>query len=55
MGVDVNGKKLVGLAVGVFIIFFVVNSPTNAAEIVKSSQHLIGHGFNSLSQFIKSF
>ena len=50
-----NGKKLVGLAVGVFAIFFVVNSPSDAADIVKSTQHIVGHGFTSISQFIKDF
>jgi hypothetical protein len=55
MGADVNGKKLLGLAVGVFAVFFVVNSPSDAADIVKSAQHIIAHGFNSISQFIKDF
>lgn len=50
-----NGKKLLTLAVGVFLIFFVVNSPSDAANVVKSAQHVVGHGFNSISQFIKSF
>jgi hypothetical protein len=52
---SVNGKKLLTLAVGVFLIFFVVNSPSDAANVVKSAQHVVGHGFNSISQFIKSF
>jgi hypothetical protein len=38
-----------------FLIFFVVNSPTDAAAVVKNVQHLLAHGFASISQFIKSF
>ncbi len=49
-----NGRKIVTLALGLFVVFFVINSPNDAAEIVKSSQHVIAHGFNSLSEFIKS-
>ena len=49
-----NGKKIISLAVVVFVIFFVVNSPKDAADIVKSAQHLIAHGFNSISEFIKN-
>jgi hypothetical protein len=38
-----------------FLIFFVVNSPDDAAAIVKNIQHLLGHGFASISEFIRSF
>ena len=38
-----------------FLIFFVVNSPADAAAVVKSIQHLLGQGFASISEFIRSF
>jgi hypothetical protein len=38
-----------------FLIFFVVNSPDDAAAVVKNIQHLLGHGFTSISEFIRSF
>ncbi len=48
--------KKIGLVLLVaFLIFFVVNSPTDAAAVVKNIQHLLGHGFNSISEFIRSF
>lgn len=48
--------KKIGLVLLVaFLIFFIVNSPTDAAAVVKNIQHLLGHGFNSISEFIRSF
>jgi hypothetical protein len=38
-----------------FAIFFVVNSPADAAAVVKNTQHVLGHGFASFSEFIRSF
>lgn len=48
-------KKIGMVLLIAFLIFFVVNSPTDAAAIVKNVQHLLGHGFNSISEFIRSF
>ena len=49
------GRKIGLLVVGAFLVFFVVNSPTDAADIVKNGQHVVAHGFTSLSQFVDSF
>jgi len=51
----VNGRKIFWIAFVAFLIFFVVNSPTDAADIVKSAQHAVAHGFNSMATFLKSF
>ncbi len=48
-------KKLGLFLLVAFVIFFIVNSPTDAAAIVKNIQHLLGHGFTSISKFIDSF
>lgn len=47
-------KKIGVLLLIAFLIFFVVNSPTDAAAVVKSIQHLLGHGFASISEFVRS-
>ena len=48
-------KKIGMLLLIAFVIFFIVNSPADAAAVVKNIQHLLGHGFNSISEFIRSF
>lgn len=48
-------KKIGMVLLIAFLIFFIVNSPTDAAAIVKNIQHLLGHGFTSISEFIRSF
>jgi hypothetical protein len=47
-------KKIGTLLLIAFLIFFVINSPTDAAAAVKSIQHLLGHGFTSISEFVRS-
>jgi hypothetical protein len=47
-------KKIGMLLLIAFLIFFVVNSPTDAAAAVKSIQHLLGRGFTSISEFVRS-
>ena len=49
-----NGKKIVTILVVLFVVFFVVNSPKDAADIVKSTQHILAHGFTSVSEFIRN-
>lgn len=49
-----NGKKIATIIVVLFVVFFVVNSPKDAADVVKSTQHLLAHGFNSVSEFVKN-
>ena len=48
-------KKIGLLLLIAFLIFFVVNSPADAAAVVKNIQHLLGRGFTGLSEFIRSF
>ena len=48
-------KKIGMLLLIAFLIFFVVNSPADAAAIVKNGMHLLGHGFTSIREFIRSF
>lgn len=48
-------KKVGWLLLIAFLIFFVVNSPADAAAIVKNIQQLLVHGFDSISEFIRSF
>jgi hypothetical protein len=50
----VDLKKIILFLLLLFVVFFVVNSPTDAANIVKSTQHILAHGFNSMSTFIKN-
>jgi hypothetical protein len=47
-------KKIATILAVLFVVFFVVNSPKDAADIVKSTQHILAHGFNSVSEFIKN-
>lgn len=49
-----NGKKIATIIVVLFVVFFVVNSPKDAADVVKSTQHLLAHGFTSVSEFVKN-
>ena len=49
-----NGKKIATILVVLFVVFFVVNSPKDAADVVKSTQHLLAHGFNSVAEFVKN-
>jgi hypothetical protein len=50
----VNGRKIISILAVLFVIFFIMNSPTDAANIVKSAQHIVAHGFNSMSEFVKN-
>lgn len=46
-------KKVVsGLAI-VFVIFFILKNPDDAANIARSLGHGISHGFDQLAEFIK--
>jgi hypothetical protein len=51
----VNGKKIVLWLVIAFIIFYIMNSPSEAAALVKNIQHLLGHIFSGLTRFLDSF
>jgi hypothetical protein len=51
----VNGRKIVLLLLIGFLVFFVFNSPADAAAVVKNAQHVLGHLFSSISTFVDSF
>jgi hypothetical protein len=53
-GEFVNGRKIATILVVLFVVFFIVNSPKDAAAIVKSGQHILAHGFTSISEFINN-
>ena len=46
-------KKVVSVLAVVFVIFFVIQSPAAAANIVHSVGHGLSHAANQLSEFIK--
>lgn len=50
----VSTKTVVTLLVVIFILFFVVQSPQDAANVVHSVGHFISHVFDRVSQFLKS-
>ncbi|MGI8667009.1 MAG: hypothetical protein ACR2N4_13410 [Jatrophihabitans sp.] len=50
-----TGKKIVLLLLIAFLLFFAVNSPADAAAVVKNIQHVLGHIFTGLSRFLDSF
>lgn len=50
-----NSRKIIGLLLIGFVLFYVFNSPDQAAHVVKNLQHLLSHLFQSLSRFLNSF
>lgn len=48
-------RKILLLILVAFVIFLVMNSPTEAADLVKNTQHFFGRLFTSLTRFIDSF
>ena len=48
-----NGKKIFWIVVALFIVFFVIQSPNDAADIGHSIGHGVNHAFNQLSEFVK--
>jgi hypothetical protein len=51
----VTGKKIGLILLVAFLVFFIVNSPADAAAVTKNIQHLLGHLFDGLTKFIDSF
>ena len=47
-------KKVTGILALVFIGFFIIQSPTDAADIAHSIGHGIAHAFDQLSVFFKN-
>lgn len=54
-GDRVTGKRIGLWLLIAFLIFFIVNSPADAAAVTKNIQHLLGHLFNGAVRFIDSF
>ena len=46
-------KKVVSVLAVVFVVFFIIQSPTDAANIVHSLGHGLDHAANQLSEFLK--
>jgi hypothetical protein len=51
----VSGRKIVLWLVVAFVIFYIMNSPSDAAQLIKNIQHLLGHIFTGLQRFLDSF
>lgn len=47
-----NGRKIVGLLLIAFILFYVFNNPSDAATLVKDIQHLLAKFFTSITKFL---
>ena len=50
-----TGKKIGLLLLIAFLVFFIVNSPADAAAVTKNIQHFLGHLFNGMTKFVDSF
>lgn len=50
-----NGRKIVGFLLLAFVVFYIFNSPADAAHVVKNIQHLLARLFDSLTKFVDSF
>ncbi|MDQ6938054.1 MAG: hypothetical protein M3140_10155 [Actinomycetota bacterium] len=48
-----NGKRIFWIVVGVFIVFFIISSPADAAAMGRSLGNGVQHAFNQISQFIR--
>lgn len=48
-----NAKKLLGIVALLFIFFFIIQSPADAAMIAKSIGHGLSHMFTQLSEFMR--
>jgi hypothetical protein len=49
----VDTKKVITLLVIVFVLFFIIQSPNDAANAVRSIGHGIGHMFDQFAEFLK--
>jgi hypothetical protein len=54
-GDGVTGKRIGLWLLLAFLIFFIVNSPADAAAVTKNIQHVLGHLFEGAARFIDSF
>ena len=46
-------KKVVSALAVVFVVFFIIQSPTDAATIVRSIGHGLDHAANQLAEFLR--
>jgi hypothetical protein len=46
-------KKVVSVLAVVFVVFFIIQSPADAANIVHSIGHGLDHVANQLSEFLR--
>jgi hypothetical protein len=51
----VSGRKDRALAARGLRDLYIMNSPSDAAQIIKNIQHLLGHIFTGLQRFLDSF
>ena len=51
---DVDVKKVVGVIVVIFVLFFVITQPTASANFVLSILHMLESAANSVVLFLRS-
>ncbi|HEX2904163.1 MAG TPA: hypothetical protein VHO01_11965 [Jatrophihabitans sp.] len=47
-----NGRKIIGLLLIAFLLFYVFNNPSDAASLAKDIQHLLSRFFSSFTKFL---
>jgi hypothetical protein len=47
-------KKLVGVVVAAFVVFYLFSEPKHAADVVKSAVALVGEGFDAIVTFLSA-
>ncbi|MBO0883424.1 MAG: hypothetical protein J2P17_24430 [Mycobacterium sp.] len=47
-----DAKKIASLAAIAFVIFFIIQSPDDAAKIVHSAWHGVVHAFHGVGDFV---
>jgi len=45
-------RQVIGWAIVVFLLYWMVNNPDNAAAVARSGAHGLQHAANSLSHFL---
>jgi len=47
-------KKLVGLLVAAFVLFYLFTEPKQAADVVRGAVGLLGNGFDAVVAFLSA-
>jgi hypothetical protein len=47
-------KKLVGVAVAAFVLFYLFTEPKHAADVVRGAVALLGQGFDAVIAFLSA-